>query len=60
MLRNIKRKRYELCIESKMLQDLSFEPANKRSFETRREQDIKYKKYKFYDNFIKAVEKQQK
>ena len=59
MKREIRDKRNELLIKAKVLKDMSFE---KNTYEKSRaiqdKQDEVYKKWEFYNNFIKAVEKE--
>lgn len=60
---NIRIKRNELLKESKILKDMSFAVENKdiqkqfaKSKEINNKQDEIYKKWEFYDKFIKSME----
>lgn len=54
----IRDKREELRKKSSSLQNLYLESDNSSKFlELRKNQDETYKKWKFYDNFIKTMEK---
>lgn len=60
---NIRIKRNELLKESKILKDMSFAVENKdiqkqfaKSKEINNKQDEVYKKWEFYDKFIKSME----
>lgn len=58
MKKEIRTKRKELLIKSKNLQSVSFEKSTyEKSKAIRNKQDEVYKKWLFYDNFIKASEK---
>lgn len=54
---NLRKKRFELARKSKEVNELCFEEKNKNTNKTKEIQNEIYKKYKFYDNFIKAKEK---
>lgn len=54
---NLRKKRFELQRRSKETQELCFDDKNKNSNKTKEVQNQIYKKFKFYDNFIKAKEK---
>lgn len=57
--KKLRDERYKLYKKSILLQETSKEEkiSQKRTFELNRIQNEIYKKWKFYDNFIKAVEK---
>ncbi len=57
MNKDIRKKRYELLIKSKNLRELSTMQKYEKGKELRDKQDEIYKKYKFYDNIIKSMEK---
>ena len=48
--------RQKLFEESKGMRNLSFKYKRDNMDKKRKEQDKKYKKWKFYDEFIKAME----
>jgi hypothetical protein len=59
MKKEIRTKRKELLIKSKNLQSVSFEKSTyEKSRAIKDEQDKIYKKWLFYDKFIKATEKE--
>lgn len=57
MNKDIRKKRYELLIKSKNLRELSTMQKYEKRKKLRDKQDEIYKKYKFYDNIIKSMEK---
>lgn len=57
MNKDIRKKRYELLIKSKNLRELSTMQKYEKGKKLRDKQDEIYKKYKFYDNIIKSMEK---
>lgn len=56
---NLYQKKEELCRESILLNESSMNAKNtfERTQKMRKKKDDAYKKYKFYDNFLKAREK---
>lgn len=53
----IKDKINEELIKSKKLREYAFDTSFKNSFKVRQEQDVAYKKFLFFKNLNKAVEK---
>lgn len=56
-MRELLIERQKLFEESTGMRNLSFKYDKNNTIKKREEQDKKYKKWKFYDNFIKAMEK---
>ena len=57
--KNLRDERYKIYKESKTLQQAALDEDNrKKSYKIKTKQNEVYKKWCFYDNFIKAVEKQ--
>lgn len=58
---NIYLKRNELCEKSKQLRSIKFDikVKNDRSFDINKEQDKVYNKFKFYNEYIKAKNKEE-
>lgn len=56
-MRELLIERQKLFEESTGMRNLSFKYDKNNTIKKREEQDKKYKKWKFYDNFIKAIEK---
>ena len=57
-MRELLIERQKLYEESKGMRNLSFKYKWQNMDKKREEQDKKYKKWKFYDEFIKEMEKQ--
>ena len=56
--KSLKDARYRLYKQSTILQQAALDEENMiKSFQLKERQDKAYKKWKFYDNFIKAQEK---
>ena len=57
--KNLRDERYKIYKESKSLQQAALDEDNrKKSYKIKIKQNEVYKKWCYYDNFIKAVEKQ--
>lgn len=54
------KKRNELLRKSMTLSSLQFHINGEQSIRTKKNQDKFYKKYKFYDNYLKAKDKVEK
>lgn len=56
--KNLRDERYKIYKESKILQQAAIDADNKhRSYQIKQKQNEVYKKWCFYDSFIKAQEK---
>lgn len=58
--KSVRDERFKLMRESKKLQDIKFDDdlKDEKVKEIQKLQDEKYKKFKFYDDIIKEIEKQ--
>lgn len=57
MKKEIRQKRNELLKESVKLRGVALDFEGQKSIELRKKQDATYNKWKFYDNIIKQIEK---
>jgi hypothetical protein len=55
--RSVREKRFKLLNESKLLQEALFDTEPDKMKEAKKKQDDVYKKWKFYNNIIKEIEK---